>query len=235
MSNRKQRKKSHGTTTRSAMEPVAVPPAPVIEPATTTIATGVFRDIRTWQFLVALLGLVVAVLALRDRRSAERDSAAKRVANVTHQLVVQPAFDSRIAGAAQRYVVSLFVMNEGPARAQQVISHLQLRTSGLSIVEPPRVTSEAPGATIQVLSRQPPGYYQIVADGLSPAAGYFLSAVVSVPDSMRERVAADWRENMFSDAFVRHFILSLDTFGENVSPRSSSAYPIPSRVLLTQR
>ena len=181
------------------------------------------RRIQKWQLVAAVTAVVVGVIGvvltitLQQRRYAE--DLARTQANVSIQAGVQPSTWEPADGqrAPRTWFAWMWVINYGPAEANQFIVHVHLANPDRVSHSLPRVTSSPAAAEIKILQRRPLGYYQLVVGKLQPGDGFALEIdFVPSPDEVRI-VRKMWPAQMFDLEFTRHFITSIDAMGENVN------------------
>jgi hypothetical protein len=188
------------------------------------------RRIQKWQLAAAVTAVAAAIiggiLTVTLQRQRHAEDLARTQANVSIQAGVQPSIWETVDGqrTPRTWFAWMFIMNYGPAAADQLIVHVHLANPERMSHSLPRITSSPAAAEVKVLQRRPLGYYQLVVSNLQPGEGFRLE-IDFVPSPTEVSVVRQvWPRQMFERAFTRHFISSIDAMGERVNASLDGIY-----------
>lgn len=153
-----------------------------------------------------------------------QEDERRRIAALMVAPLVQPAPSEN--GHAAAWDTVLIVRNEGPAVAKHFILQVALPDPTGMKYGKARILIPPPGAEIEVPDTSP-GLVQVVARGLLPSTGFWVSWRAEPSASKRDLLLAKWRHGMFERAFTAEFVSRVDVSGEDLTVGRDSMYEIP--------
>jgi hypothetical protein len=192
------------------------------------ISTLAYRHIPVWGVVLTLLSVAVAVVgivvAYRLAWNVQTHSEEQKTSAIHYAFSIHPIpMPSRPLEGTNRWEVSVMIRNGGPATAQALVFHLQCPNPDQFPNSEPIVISRPSTATVDVLSRTPPGYYQVVFKNLPPGDGAMLAVYFEARESFREDLYNNWKKGMFSKEFAKRFIDYFQLTGENIKVENEGA------------
>jgi hypothetical protein len=167
--------------------------------------------------VAGVLSLRVAVGSYKLNQRAQLQAKEQKTANIYYSLSIHPLPMKRDPSKeSNRWEVSMTVRNAGPATAQTLVLHLHCLDPGQFPHFEPVINSQPSVATVEVSSRRPPGYYQVVFKNLPSGDGGMLGIYFEAPATISEELMKSWENNMFSKDFARRFISSFQFTGDNI-------------------
>jgi hypothetical protein len=168
------------------------------------------RDIRAWQFFVALLALAVAISVGLERHWESQ----QRVVAINTVMVVdmKSGFTDGVS-----WPVFIALANAGPAEGKNISAHLQLVSPQRIRHAAPYVVEKPAGTSVEVSAHGHEDEYVFNIKNLVPQTAVTIQIEFRAENEAVKREFLDkFKANPFSGVFLAEFVKELSFSGENV-------------------
>jgi hypothetical protein len=194
---------------------------PVVDSATGGWKTWIRSHAPILGALAGVLSLIVAVGSYKLNERAQLQAKEQKTANIYYSFSIHPLpMNHKYSEDSNRWEVSMTLRNGGPATAQTLVLHLHCPDPSQFPHFEPVINSQPSVATVEVLSRRPPGYYQVVFRNLPSGDGSMIGIYFEAPASSNGELMKSWKNGMFSKEFARRFIQSFQFTGDNIDVKN---------------
>ncbi|MBI5215005.1 MAG: hypothetical protein HY960_04580 [Ignavibacteriae bacterium] len=169
------------------------------------------------KLISAVFAAVVFYFGIKTDWDIQKESEKKSKSVICYAFTISPVSSPfSTLEKSGRWIVSVMIMNQGPATANSLVFHLYLMKSNYLNHSVPIMTSKPATADVNILQRNPPEYFQIVLKNFSPSDGAFFEIPFEASNENIQKLYFEWKKSMFSNDLLKKFINSFELTGENI-------------------